>query len=241
MGVGAGDVIVVATADGPVELVVAGVVDRSFPGKSGDAVLVGWPDALGKLGVAGADAYIVRYDPAKAAAASAAVGALAKELALTASPVSRVEGALGDALDRVFGLLDLLALAAVVVASLGIVNTLSMDTWERSRELGVLRAAGMSRRQVWRSVVVEAGILGVIGGVVGSLTGLVIGTLLVAFAGGLGAGVQVPWGTIGSSLALAVAPRDARRGPASADRRPALDRRRGAGRVAALAAPSPGC
>ena len=49
---------------------------------------------------------------------------------------------MGDALDRVFGLLDLLALAAVVVAGLGIVNTLSMDTWERSRELGVLRAAG---------------------------------------------------------------------------------------------------
>ena len=98
--------------------------------------------------------------PGAAPAASDAVARLATELALTAAPVSRVEGALGDALDRVFGLLDLLALAAVVVAGLGIVNTLSMDTWERIRELGMLRAAGMSRRQVWRSVLVEAGILG---------------------------------------------------------------------------------
>ena len=64
----------------------------------------------------------------------------------------------------VFGLLDLLALAAVVIAALGIVNTLSMDTLERVREIGMLRAAGMSRRQVWRSVLVEAGILGAIGG-----------------------------------------------------------------------------
>ena len=95
-----------------------------------------------------------------------------------------------------FGLLDLLALAAVVVAGLGIVNTLSMGTWERIRELGVLRAAGMSRRQVWRSVLVEAGILGTIGAIAGSIAGLGIGALLVAFAGGLGSGLQVPWGSI---------------------------------------------
>ena len=103
-----------------------------------------------------------------------------------------------------FGLLDLLALAAVVVAGLGIVNTLSMDTWERIRELGVLRAAGMSRRQVWRSVLVEAGILGTIGAVVGSIAGMGVGVLLVAFAGGLGSGIQVPWPTIALSLVLGV-------------------------------------
>ena len=64
---------------------------------------------------------------------------------------------MSDALDRVFGLFDVLSLVAVVVASLGIVNTLTMSVLERVREIGVLRAAGMTRRQVWRSVVVEAG------------------------------------------------------------------------------------
>ena len=59
-----------------------------------------------------------------------------------------------------------------------------MDSWERIRELGVLRAAGMSRRQVWRSVLVEAGIIGTIGGLVGSVAGLVVGALLLGFAGG---------------------------------------------------------
>ncbi len=205
MGVGLGDVIAASTADGPVELTVAGIVERSFPGRSGEAVIVGWPDALARFGVAGADAYAVRYDPALRPSASAAVAQLAAQLALTAAPISRVEGAVGDALDRVFGLLDLLALAAVVVAGLGIVNTLSMDTWERIRELGVLRAAGMSRRQVWRSVLVEAGILGTIGAVVGSIAGMGIGALLVAFAGGLGSGLQVPWATIALSLVLGVA------------------------------------
>lgn len=205
MGLGTGDVIAVATAAGPVELVVAGIVERSFPGTSGEAVLVGWSDALDRFGVAGADAYAVRFDPARSGDASGAVAELAAQLALTAAPISRVAGTVGDALDRVFGLLDLLALAAVVVAGLGIVNTLSMDTWERIRELGVLRAAGMSRRQVWRSVLVEAGILGTIGALVGSFAGLGVGALLVAFAGGLSAGLQVPWTTIGLSLVLGVA------------------------------------
>ena len=52
---------------------------------------------------------------------------------------------------------------AVVVAALGIVNTLTMNVIERVREIGILRAAGMTRRQVWRSVVVEAGVVGLAG------------------------------------------------------------------------------
>jgi putative ABC transport system permease protein len=205
MGVGFGDDIVVATAAGPTELTVAGIVERSFPGKSGEAALVGWSDATSRLGVLGADAYVIRFDPAMAGTASVAVADLATQLALTVAPVSQIDGAQGAALDGLFGLLDLLALAAVVVAGLGIVNTLSMGTWERIRELGVLRAAGMSRRQVWRSVLVEAGILGTIGGVAGSIAGLAVGALLVAFAGSLGAGLQVPWGSIALALVLGVA------------------------------------
>jgi len=133
------------------------------------------------------------------------VDVVARQLAMTTAPISQVEGALGDALDRVIGLLDVLALAAVVIAALGIVNTLSMDTWERVRELAMLRAAGMSRRQVWRSVLVEAGILGAIGAVVGSITGLGIGALLIVTDGSSQHGViSVPWASIGLVLVLGV-------------------------------------
>jgi putative ABC transport system permease protein len=91
-----------------------------------------------------------------------------------------------------------------VVAALGIVNTLSMDTLERSRELGMLRAVGMSRRQVWRSVLVEAGILGAIGALVGSGTGVAVGWLLVWTTGG-GVGISLPWPTIALTMVLGVA------------------------------------
>ena len=205
LGLGLGDVLAVIGAGGPVELTVAGIVERSFPGRTGEAVLVGWRDAETRFGAAGADVFAIRYAPGARSTASPAVAELATSYALTLAPISAVEGALGDALDRVFGLLDLLAIAALVIAALGIVNTVSMDTWERVRELGVLRAAGMSRRQVWRSVLVEGGIMGLIGAAVGSATGVAVGLVLVAVSGGrIDAGIQVPWPTIALALVVGV-------------------------------------
>ena len=79
-----------------------------------------------------------------------------------------------------------LALVAVIVAALGIVNTLTMGVVERVREIGVLRAIGMSRRQVMRMVVVEATVLGIVGVVLGSLAGMGAGAVLLQLGGGLG-------------------------------------------------------
>jgi len=104
----------------------------------------------------------------------------------------------------VFGLFDALALVAVVVASLGIVNTLTMNVVERVREIGVLRAAGMTRRQVGRSVVVEAGILGLVGAVLGALTGLAAGLVMVVLAGGAGSPIDPPWTALALCLGLGV-------------------------------------
>ena len=203
LAVGVGDVIAVTTADGLMNLEVSGIVEHSFPGQAGETVLVGWSDALDRFGVVGADAFAVRFDPALATEGAAGVESVARELALTPAAISRVQGAVGDALDHLFSLLDLLALAAVVVAALGIVNTLSMDTFERVRELGMLRAVGMSRRQVWRSVLVEAGILGAVGALVGSAAGVAVGWLLVWTTSG-GTGIRLPWPTIALTIVLGI-------------------------------------
>jgi hypothetical protein len=95
-------------------------------------------------------------------------------------PLDRIEGAISDALGRIFGLFDALAAVAVLIAALGIVNTLTMNVIERVREIGILRAAGMTRGQVWRSVVVEAGVLGLAGALLGIALGLVVGALIPA-------------------------------------------------------------
>jgi putative ABC transport system permease protein len=102
-------------------------------------------------------------------------------------------------------LFDALAIVAVIVAALGIVNTLTMNVLERVREIGVLRAAGMTISQVRRTVVVEAGILGVAGSILGILTGIVAGAVMVALAGGDAAlGFRLPWGSIGLAAGLGI-------------------------------------
>jgi len=201
LGVGVGDSLQVASSNGMLNLKVVGLVARSFPGRSGDALLVGWNDAVAKLGVAGADSIVVRFAPGKLTAAQPQVDDLAAQLALTSAPAARIAGAVGDSLDKLFGLIDVLSVAAVVIAGLGILNTLSMDTRQRRRELAMLRAAGMSRAQVWRSVLIEAGILGAVGGGIGCATGLVIGVVLgAATNGGLALNLSIPWVTMGAAF-----------------------------------------
>ncbi len=192
-------------ADGSVlPLRVVGIAERTLPGSTGESLIVGWSDAE-RLGVAGADAFAVRFGPSATAADRAELADLARSIALEPTPLGRIEGAIGQALDRVFGLFDVLALVAVVVASLGIVNTLTMNVFERVREIGVLRAAGMTRRQVWRSVVVEAGITGLVGAICGVAAGLVVGGLMVVLAGGRWEiATAVPWPAVGAAFALGV-------------------------------------
>jgi putative ABC transport system permease protein len=202
-----GDTLTVAAVDGSaLDLRVAGIVEHGLPGTAGEAVLVGWGDAIDRLGVAGADFFAVRFSAGQALAATPALEAVARQAALEPSTVDRIEGAIADALGRVFGLFDALALVAVVVAALGIINTLTMNVVERVREIGMLRATGMTRRQVGRMVVVEAGILGLVGAILGAVTGLAAGALIVVLAGGqLAVAMEPPWTALGLCLVLGVA------------------------------------
>jgi putative ABC transport system permease protein len=85
-------------------------------------------------------------------------------------------GPLKDILNILYVLLAL----SVVVSLFGIVNTLVLTVFERTRELGMLRAIGMTRRQVRRMVRHESVITALIGGALGIVLGIVLGGLLVA-------------------------------------------------------------
>ena len=201
-----GQPIALPTADGGrLELKIVGIVERSIPGKTGESMLVGWTDATTHLGVAGADVFALRFAPDAPATARETLQTKANGLALEVVPLDRIEGAISDALGRIFGLFDALAAVAVLIAALGIVNTLTMSVIERVREIGILRAAGMTRRQVWRSVVVEAGVLGLAGALLGIVLGLVVGALMVILAGGrLDVATGIPWAIIGVALVMGV-------------------------------------
>jgi putative ABC transport system permease protein len=83
---------------------------------------------------------------------------------------------LNDALNILYVLLGL----SVVISLFGIVNTLVLSVFERTREIGMLRAVGASRRQVRRMIRHESIITALIGSVLGIVLGIAFGALLAA-------------------------------------------------------------
>ena len=74
----------------------------------------------------------------------------------------------------IYGLLAL----AIVIAVIGIVNTLGLSVIERTREIGLLRAVGLSRARLRGMVTLESVTIATLGAVLGMAVGLVIGVLL---------------------------------------------------------------
>jgi putative ABC transport system permease protein len=81
-------------------------------------------------------------------------------------------------IDQLLGLITALLLMAIVIAVFGIVNTLGLSVHERTRELGLLRAVGLSRTQTKRMVRVESVIIAVFGAGLGILVGVFFGWAL---------------------------------------------------------------
>jgi putative ABC transport system permease protein len=82
-------------------------------------------------------------------------------------------------LNNILNVLYVLLALSVVVSLFGIVNTLVLTVFERTRELGMLRAIGMTRRQVRRMIRYESVITALIGAVLGIILGIVLAGLLV--------------------------------------------------------------
>jgi putative ABC transport system permease protein len=83
-------------------------------------------------------------------------------------------------LNSILNVLYVLLMLSVIVSLFGIINTLVLTVFERTREIGMLRAIGMTRSQVRRMIRHESVITALIGGVLGIALGIVLGALLVA-------------------------------------------------------------
>ena len=102
---------------------------------------------------------------------------------LTGSTIKKSVFAL---LDQAFVLFDVLSLIGVVIGSIGVVNTLTMNVIERTREIGGLRSLGMTRKQVMRMILAESLSLGFMGGIYGLIMGYPISQIFIHVLNSLG-------------------------------------------------------
>jgi putative ABC transport system permease protein len=108
-----------------------------------------------------------------------------------------------EQVNQLLGLIYALLSLAIVVSVFGIVNTLALSIHERTRELGMLRAVGMSRRQVRTMVRYEAVITALIGAILGTILGVIFAVLVSRPLADEGFKLSYPVGTLLVLLVLA--------------------------------------
>lgn len=82
-------------------------------------------------------------------------------------------------MDQAFGMFDVLALIAILVGFFGVVNTITMNVIERTREIGMLRSIGMTRGQILSMILSEGALMGLIGGVLGLVFGAILSRIFM--------------------------------------------------------------
>jgi putative ABC transport system permease protein len=100
-------------------------------------------------------------------------------------------------IDQVFLIVLVLLVLSVIISAFGIANTLALSIYERIRELGLLRAVGMQRRQIGWMIVIEAVIVSLLGAVLGIAIGLLFGWAMQQALSDLGVShFAIPWGLL---------------------------------------------
>lgn len=106
--------------------------------------------------------------------------------------------------DTVLLMIQILLALAILIAVLGVINTLALSVIERTRELGLLRAIGMRRAQVMRMITVESVVISVFGAVLGLAVGLALGVATVQALKDQGISeIGFPWATMVQYLVVA--------------------------------------
>jgi putative ABC transport system permease protein len=117
---------------------------------------------------------------------------------------AQFEQAQVSSVNQILGLVYALLALAVLIALIGIVNTLMLSVFERTREIGLLRAVGMRRRQVRTMIRSEAVILAIFGAIIGIIIGTGMGIALVSSLRSQGiSDTVVPWSSLVIFLILA--------------------------------------
>jgi putative ABC transport system permease protein len=201
-----GDTLTVAGASGPQDLTVGAVFSTNVIGAPVvvatdvlDAMVPQEQQMVDTLAVDAADGVGV------AELQDAVTAAVAPYVVVSVLTQDEFVSNLADQVNQVLVILYALLGLSVVIAVLGIVNTLALSVIERTREIGLLRAVGLGRVQLAGTVMVESVLTAVFGTVVGLAVGVGLASALPTVYADQGLSeLVIPWGSLGGMLALAV-------------------------------------
>jgi putative ABC transport system permease protein len=145
-----------------------------------------------------AQLFILAADGVALADAKAAVEEVAKPYpTASVQDLSEFKEAQSAQINQILGLIYALLGLAVLIAVLGIANTLALSIFERTRELGLLRAVGMTRAQLRSTVRWESVLIALFGTGLGVVIGVVFGSaIILSFADEGMMAVQIPVGSL---------------------------------------------
>jgi len=223
-GLGVGDKITLRTSlNGDVEYTIAGVVwspgldvivgmydlDRTFDQRTAASVFGTLEDARRDFGVNGYEIFVANVELGLAREevldrVKQAVG----KWGMLAYDIRHIKAAIEEGFRQILLLMSTVALAAMLVASLGVTNTVMASVRSRRWQFGVLRSIGVTRSQLLRGVLAEAMLLGLIGCALGLTAGLLMSVNAMALTVGIigyNPPMDVPWEMVGYGVAVIMA------------------------------------
>lgn len=200
-----GDDVTFTTAAGTVSAPIGAIVDTAVISApiilSDDALARIVPtsqitiDSLLVTTAADATPAEVREDLTAAAAPYVVLSVLDKE---------EFAGQLAGQVDQILGILYAMLALSVIIAILGIVNTLALSVIERTREIGLMRAVGLGRMQLAGIITIESVLTALFGTVLGMAVGVGIASLMPRVFTGIGlTELAIPWGQLAAMVGVA--------------------------------------
>lgn len=190
-----GDMLDLQGPRGTVTVLVTGIHNWGTAFPTGQIIVT--PEAFGEVADMSLVSNLVVFDKAGADAAKVRSGlqAAVKDVpTVTVSDTHEFVEARLAQFGQIFTVIYALLALAIVISVLGIVNTLGLSVMERTRELGLLRAVGLTRGQLRSMVRIESVIVATLGALLGVVLGIVFGSALVSRLDDQGIDtLAVPW------------------------------------------------
>jgi putative ABC transport system permease protein len=155
---------------------IAGVTNEMTVG--GMVIFVNKATAEKQLGISGVSTYVIIAKPGQGQQVEAALRKICTEHGLLFQSAESLRTLVNGVKNGITGGLWVLLVLAFMIAAFGIVNTLTMNVIEQTREIAILRVVAMTRWQIRKTILCEAAIMGLMGLLPGAIIGAGIGYLM---------------------------------------------------------------